>query len=172
MGKLFFTADEHYGHANIIKYCDRPYETVYEMNEDIVQRHNSVVSSNDNVIHAGDFTLQGRKKAHEYIDRLNGSHIFLRGSHDYWLPNDHQMIWEGNLCKDGFTVICHYCMRTWARSHFNSFHLYGHSHGKLAPIGKSWDIGVDNNNFYPLSVQDVIKIMDDRPDNPNRIRKE
>jgi calcineurin-like phosphoesterase family protein len=170
MGKLFFMADEHYGHANILKFCNRPYETVHEMNKDIIQRHNSVVSSNDTVIHAGDFTLN--RNAQKYIDRLNGSHIFLRGSHDYWLPKTHGMIWEGNISNNNFTVICHYCMRTWARSHFNSFHLYGHSHGRLAPIGKSWDIGVDNNNFYPLSVQDVIKIMDDRPNNPNYIRKE
>ena len=169
MGKFFFVSDEHYGHNSIIKYCDRPYETTHEMNKDIIQRHNSVVSDNDTVIHAGDFTLN--KNAQKYIDRLKGSHIFLKGSHDYWLPKEHKMIYEG-IFDASFIVICHYCMRTWARSHFNSWHLYGHSHGNLSPIGKSWDIGVDNNNFYPLSLQDIVKIMKERPDNPNYIRKE
>ena len=49
-------------------------------------------------------------------------------------------------------VVCHYAMRVWPRSHYNSWMLYGHSHGKLAPQRKQWDIGIDNNNFYPISL--------------------
>jgi calcineurin-like phosphoesterase family protein len=52
----------------------------------------------------------------------------------------------------------------------NSWQLYGHSHGKLAPIGKQWDIGVDNNNFYPVSFNKICEIMVDRPDNPNFVK--
>jgi len=49
----------------------------------------------------------------------------------------------------------------------NSWQLYGHLHGKLPPIGKQWDIGVDNNNFYPVSFNKICEIMVDRPDDPN-----
>jgi calcineurin-like phosphoesterase family protein len=62
-------------------------------------------------------------------------------------------------------------MRTWARSHYNSWQLYGHSHGKLEPIGKQWDIGVDNNNYYPVSFDQITEIMKTRPDNPNLIKR-
>jgi calcineurin-like phosphoesterase family protein len=60
-------------------------------------------------------------------------------------------------------------MRTWHRSHYNSWQLYGHSHGTLEPIGKQWDIGIDNNNYYPLSFEDIEMIMNRRPDNPNLV---
>jgi calcineurin-like phosphoesterase family protein len=67
--------------------------------------------------------------------------------------------------------VCHYAMRTWARSHYNSYQLHGHSHGRLEPIGKQWDIGVDNNDFYPVSLDGIAEIMSKRPDNPNFIGK-
>ena len=53
----FFTADEHYNHENIIFYCSRPFESVKEMNEELIKRHNLVVHDGDTVIHVGDFTL-------------------------------------------------------------------------------------------------------------------
>lgn len=166
----FFTADEHYGHANIIRYCDRPFGSVEVMDEELIRRHNSVVKSGDAVIHAGDFTLRDKVFAWNTIARLNGSHFFLVGSHDRWLPKNTPYILE-NTINGVFMVVCHYAMRTWRKSHYNSIHLYGHSHGRLDPIGKQWDIGVDNNNFYPLSFDDIVDIMKSRPDNPNLIRK-
>ena len=142
------------------------------MNEELVNRFNAVVPKDGMTIHAGDFYLGPLKNEFVYqkiVSRLNGSHIFMRGSHDKWLkgPNIPEII---ELNVEGQSIIvCHYCMRTWAKSHYNSWHLYGHSHGTLEPIGKSWDIGVDKNNFFPLSFSDVESIMSVRPDNPNLI---
>ena len=167
----FFTADFHLGHSNIIKYTNRPFDSVEEMDREIIKRFNSVVSKNDITVHAGDFTLAKREVAEEYIKQLNGQHIFLKGSHDYWLKGtkSHE-IWEKRI--DGiYVVCCHFNMRVWARSHYNSWMLYGHSHGKLEPIGKQWDIGVDNNNFYPYSFEQIKEIMKDRPDNPNLVKR-
>lgn len=64
-------------------------------------------------------------------------------------------------------ILCHYAMRVWNRSHYNSWQLYGHSHAKLEPIGKQYDVGVDNNNFYPVSMGKLERIMKSRPDNFN-----
>lgn len=164
----FFTADEHYGHKNAIKYSQRPFDTVEEMDEEIISRFNEVVSKGDITIHAGDFTLAKRDIAESYIRRLNGKHIFLRGSHDRWLNRNSPYIWERTINKQPI-VVCHYAMRTWHRSHYNSWQLYGHSHGTLEPIGKQWDIGIDNNNYYPLSFEDIEMIMNRRPDNPNLV---
>ena len=167
----FFTADEHYGHRNIIKYCNRPFKSVEEMDSEIIRRHNEKVSKNDTTIHAGDFTLsKDRAKAQDYVKRLNGNHVFLRGSHDYWLDNRYHEIWERTI-GDTHLVVCHYAMRTWARSHYKSWMLYGHSHGTLDPIGKQHDVGVDNNGFYPVSFEEIKAVMGDRPDNPNFIVK-
>jgi len=54
-------------------------------------------------------------------------------------------------------VLCHYAMRTWDRSHYGSYHLYGHSHGKLERHGWSMDVGVDCFDFYPVSLRQVIE---------------
>jgi calcineurin-like phosphoesterase family protein len=62
-------------------------------------------------------------------------------------------------------------MRVWPRSHYNSWQLYGHSHGRLEPVGKQWDVGVDNNNFYPVSFDQLVEIMKNRPDNFNLVKK-
>ena len=173
----FFTSDEHYGHRNIIKYCNRPFKDVNEMDEVIISNHNEVVSPKDTVIHAGDFTLwkdfTGVHK--KYVSRLNGNHIFLVGSHDYWLNGKlNPKRWERNISIDGkkyYFVVDHYAMRTWHKSHYNSFQLYGHSHGNLPPVGKQHDIGVDINNFYPVSDRMILKIMEGRPDNFNLVKR-
>ena len=167
----FFTADEHLGHSKIIEYSNRPFSSVEEMDHTIIANFNSVVGKGDITVHVGDFTLAKREVAEEHTKQLNGQHIFLKGSHDYWLKGtkSHE-IWEKRI--DGiYVVCCHYAMRTWARSHYNSWMLYGHSHGKLAPMGKQWDVGVDNNNFYPYSFEQIKEIMKDRLDNPNLVRR-
>ena len=63
---FFFTTDEHYGHTNIIKFCDRPFASVEEMDAEIIQRHNELIGSKDVVIHAGDFTLAKKPFAENY----------------------------------------------------------------------------------------------------------
>jgi len=164
-----FTADEHYGHENIIRYCSRPFSNIEEMDSIIIQRHNETVGKNDIVIHAGDFTLKKGDEAQYYIEQLKGNHIFLRGSHDYWLTENVPAIWEKTI-EGHRIVVLHYAMRVWACSHYNSWQLYGHSHGMLEPIGKQWDIGVDNNDFYPVSFGQIKEIMKERPDNLDFIK--
>lgn len=168
----FFTADEHYHHNNILRYCGRPFYDIEEHDVEIIKKHNSVVRPGDTVVHAGDFTLISNraKVQNDYINRLNGTHIFLKGSHDRWLHSQSCRIWEKTI-EGQFIVVCHYSMRTWHRSHYNSWQLYAHSHGKLAPQGKQHDIGVDNNNFYPLSFDEICVIMQSRPDNFNLVKR-
>jgi calcineurin-like phosphoesterase family protein len=170
----WFTADEHFSHGNIIQYCNRPFNSVYEMNETLIRNHNEVVKSDDIVIHGGDFSFVNRYElANKIIERLNGSlHIFLKGSHDKWLKVNAHDMWERNI--DGqVVVVCHYAMLVWPKSHYGSWQLYGHSHGKLdIPImGKQYDIGVDNNNFYPVSFDKIVEIMKGKKDNFNLLRK-
>jgi len=171
----FFTADEHYGHANIIKYCNRPYLNVSDMDEDMIKKFNEKVPDMNSItVHIGDFCFcKSYKEAYErYISHLNGLHVFLKGFHDNWLKgrNDIHEIWEAKI-KYKFIVACHYAMRVWPKSHYNSILLYGHSHGGLPSFGKSMDVGVDTNNFYPYSSDDILSIMNGYPDNFNLVVK-
>ena len=166
----FFTADEHYGHANIIEYCNRPFQSVQEMDDVLITNHNKIVTANDITVHIGDFCWASKQKDanKQYISKLKGNHIFLAGSHDRWLPRSSRYIWKETI-EGQLIVACHYAMRVWPNSHYNSWQVYGHSHGKLEPQGKQWDVGVDNNNFFPVSFEQLVEIMKSRPDNFNKI---
>jgi len=167
---LFFTADTHFGHINILKYCNRPFESVEEMDEELILRWNIAVGQNDIVYHLGDFSITDDIKRNRLVDRLNGKIFFIPGSHDKdprgpnWtvlspleivtLPN------IDKITKKNVRVsLCHYSMRSWYISHYGSWHLFGHHHGKLEPYGLSFDVGVDTNDFYPYSLDDVEKKM-------------
>jgi len=78
---IFLTSDEHYYHSNIIKYCNRPYSSLFEMHKDLIDRHNSFVSDNDTVYHLGDFSFN-HKKITNILNHLNGTHILICGNHD------------------------------------------------------------------------------------------
>ena len=154
----FFTSDEHLGHNRVREYSNRPFSSIEEMDDEIIKRNNEIVKDDDIVVHGGDFSLIRdqiivRKK---YVSRLKGKHIFIVGSHDYWLGKEYHEIWTKNI-NGMFIVVCHYAMRVWPRSHYGSWQLYGHSHGTLEPLKNQWDIGVDNNNFYPLNINDILK---------------
>lgn len=174
----WFTSDEHYGHKNIIKYCNRPFQNIDGMNSEIIVKHNEVVKENDIVIHIGDFTLSN--SAVIYISQLKGKHFFIRGSHDNWMNKlekkglIYHETWEKTIC--GQHIVCnHYPMTIWPRSHHGSWSLYGHVHNserhKIGSNGKQLNVGVDTNNFYPYSFEQIKELMKNKPDNINLIKE-
>jgi calcineurin-like phosphoesterase family protein len=169
MSEYFFTADEHYNHNNVIHFMNRPFQNIQAMNDTLIQNNNVIVGKDDFVIHAGDFCWKGNADFIRYLHKsLNGNHIFLRGSHDSWMNGSYHEIWEKEI-NGQHIVVCHYAMRTWGKSHWNSWQLHGHSHGKLPPQGKQYDVGVDTNSYYPVSFTDLVKIMESKDDNFDKI---
>ena len=80
----WFTSDTHFNHTNIIKYCDRPFSDVNEMNEKIIRNWNERVVPDDRVFHLGDFGLFKRdKEPRSILNRLNGNIYLIRGNHDH-----------------------------------------------------------------------------------------
>jgi len=172
---IWFTADHHFGHENIIKYCNRPFANADEMDAELIYRHNSLVGANDLVYHLGDFTLRGEGFAWQCLSKMNGQFRLLPGSHDQnWYSDDFgdkqriiaippiftiefNQYGSGNFSKP--VVLCHYAMRSWDRAHYASWHLFGHSHGKLEPYGLSFDVGVDTHDGYPWSLDEVAEKM-------------
>jgi calcineurin-like phosphoesterase family protein len=181
---IFFTSDQHFGHNNIIKYCKRPFNNINHMHEEIIRKWNSKVSPDDCVYVLGDFSFDNNSNIIEqFAYKLNGKIFLLRGDHgkiNFNIPRKLnivdpiiELVPTFPLTNIKTTItLCHWCMRVWPKSHYNSWHLYGHSHGMLSPEGKSHDVGVDNNNFYPLSLDEIIEIMKIRPDNFNMIKPE
>ena len=167
---IWFTSDTHFHHKNIIEYCNRPFTSVDEMDEALVTNWNARVGVNDTVYHLGDFLLcksRSRRGFSECLTRmiakLNGASIFLLpGNHDKVGSGDHPrlcvippLVYLPQFGPAGL-VLCHYALRVWHKSHYGSWHLYGHSHGFLPENDSaSFDIGVDANGYAPVSYDEV-----------------
>lgn len=163
MSKIFFTGDTHFGHANIIKYCKRPFSSAQEMDAMLIKNWNDVVEPGDTVYHIGDFAFDRRPE--NYLNRLNGNKHLIKGNHDKqpnikqgWASiNDYREIRvEGQII-----ILFHYACRVWNKSHKGSWQLYGHSHGTLSDDHNalSIDVGVDNHNYFPISFDEIKRIM-------------
>ena len=79
---LFFTSDTHFGHENIITFCNRPFESIEEHDRVLIQNWNSVVTPDDTVFHLGDFCFGNGYKWYEILGQLNGHIYLIRGNHD------------------------------------------------------------------------------------------
>lgn len=163
MTKTFFTSDTHFGHRNIIQYCNRPFATVEEMDEEMIRRWNEVVGQDDVVYHLGDFAM-GKNSAPKTLERLNGRKHFVWGNHDskqtrelpHW--ESAQPYLEINL--DGhFVVLCHYKFDVFNRSHRGAVQLYGHSHGSMPGNNQQIDCGVDCWDYRPVDLQTLLRGM-------------
>lgn len=188
MSNVWFTSDTHYNHANIIKYSNRPFSTVEEMNEELITRHNSLVKHNDNVFHLGDFYFGKASSASKILSRLNGKQHLIAGNHDEKIRLSEEFSKHFEWIKDYFElrvfdkesnsrqliIMCHYSFRVWNRSHHGSWSLYGHSHGNLYddPHSLSMDVGVDVNNYFPVSYDQVKERMKEKVFKPVDHHKE
>lgn len=169
--KVWFTSDNHWGHRSIISHCKRPFNSVEEMNEEMTNRWNEVVGEKDVVFHLGDFYF-GRsvEEAKHIFHSLNGKKYLIKGNHDkigLKLPWEKQFdalhlklkSFTNGRCQ-GEVFLSHYAHRVWNKSYHGVGHLYGHSHGGMDFHKRSFDIGVDCHNFYPVSWERVQEYFD------------
>ena len=167
MANTWFTADFHLGHTNIIRYCSRPFATVEEMDQAIIERLNASVRPNDVLYFLGDFCMGGQTRVRAYRQRIQCKKIFaVPGNHDKqarkleaefsWLDNLAEVSIHGQLI-----VLCHYALRVWDRSNRGSWHLYGHSHGRLPQVTNAlcMDVGVDTHDFRPWHFDEIKALM-------------
>lgn len=180
--RIFFTADTHFGHRGIIEHCNRPFATTEEMDNTLIANWNSLVGSDDDVWHLGDFAWS---KHAEYLARLNGNIRLVLGNHD-------KMSAAAKAC---FTKTCelftgrvsgnrdlpkfflfHYPMVSWPSKSFHhdaggTIHLYGHVHGRYTREGEpSMDVGVDTHNFFPYTMEEVLSTIERKRETSTRLK--
>lgn len=166
---VFFTADLHFDHTNIIKYSERPFASLEEMNETMVRNWNDTVQPGDLVYCLGDFSLGDEDRAVAFAKRLMGQKYLIFGNHDRSLRKNKdflaQWIWAKDLAQIEIgaqkIILCHYAFVTWNQSHRGSWNLHGHSHGSLKPDQGALraDVGVDCWNYTPVSFEELAKVM-------------
>jgi calcineurin-like phosphoesterase family protein len=181
MSNIFFTSDLHFGHENIIRYASRPFDSIDEMNECLVEMWNSTVTNRDHIYFLGDFSL-GLKidEIYTIIDRLKGKISIIPGNHDkellkclniYHLSGIEILppLFEWKYHKQWY-IMCHFPLCSWNRMHREkpSIHLHGHMHSSnpvtRIPINDSRytdipntyriDVGYDANKRI-LSIDEV-----------------
>ncbi len=176
---IWFTSDTHFGHRNIIKYCSRPYETTDEMDQSLINNWNKVVDKNDIIFHLGDFAFTTDRRWKELISKLNGHIYLIVGNHDQnhnpgnVVMNMFEDVQSQMLLKidNRYIYLNHYPFLTyggiWRGPENAVYQLFGHTHTcKIKNTGKDfgrmnylspyqYDVGVDNNNYTPISWNEV-----------------
>lgn len=160
-GAVWFTADTHFGHAGALSLYRRPFASVAAMNAAMVARWNEAVAPDDAVWHLGDFALRtSPEQAASLLRGLHGRKHLIRGNNDVpeisCLPEWASVADYQEISVEGHPlVLCHYAFRTWNGMAKGALNLHGHSHGRLKPLPRQTDVGVDAWDFRPIALHQV-----------------
>jgi calcineurin-like phosphoesterase family protein len=164
---IFFTADLHLGHEEVIAKRHRPFASVTEMNEALIENYNQRVTADDTVYILGDLCHRlTEEEANRLIARLNGRKILLRGNHDV---DYDPALFEGmhDFLMEDFDgrrfVMIHYALIDWPGRKKGGIHLHGHMHESRAYNEENrrnglfrYDVGVDANDYRPVSLPEIL----------------
>ncbi|GEM_PF-4278693 len=184
MQDLFLTADWHLNHFNILHHCKRPFATIEEHNETIIENVNKLPK--DAVLYnLGDLNSislhEGGKRSRDVIDQMlkqirpDIKMYVIGGNHDpemdyitFKKDGRIQNFRTTAMIKVGIHKVwlSHYPHLRWNCSYHNSFHAFGHEHGTLTQVfGRSMDVGIDCHNYAPIHVEDFIQKLAHRNNN-------
>ena len=164
MGNIFFTADPHYSHRNIIRMSRRPFDDVDDMNQTMIRNHNSVVSNDDDVFIIGDFMWSSKvAETNDLLGKLRGRKHLIVGNHDR-KPVCAASGWASTSSYKEISidnrkvVLFHYPILEWNGYWHNGLHVHGHVHGNMKPYHeRALNAGVDVNGFIPVTLQTLIQ---------------
>lgn len=187
---IWFISDTHWGHNSILTYCQRPFKDVTEMNEALIINWNKCVQPQDTIYVVGDMALCPFKEFEPMAKRLNGTKILIQGNHDHYSIGQYNKLGftvfqEVKMKIAGKTVrLSHYPYALpWYKRPFafkselrfmdrrppkieGEWLIHGHCHAKYKRVGNRLHVGVDANNFRPVSIQEIESWMS----KPNNIR--
>jgi calcineurin-like phosphoesterase family protein len=169
VGNVFFAADAHFLHKNVLQYDQRPFADVQTMGEEIIANWNRVVAPGDTVFYLGDFALGNEKPAKAIAHQLNGCIHYILGNHDSQgkINRMHRFASVEHyrriavLDPDAPTgqqdiVLSHYPMLAWDMDAHGGWMLHGHTHGSLDhqpfhQAHKIYDVALNTNYYTPVS---------------------
>lgn len=180
--RTFFASDFHFGHANVIKHCNRPFEDLAEMEFQLIRQWNEVVTSQDVVYILGDFSFYDWDMTEYILSRLKGQKFLVKGNHD----SSKMLKKVGNLGKvvsyeertfeigEETVRVCmsHFPFLSWHQMHRGAYHFHGHSHGNLMlppqlQNARIFDVGVDNlfkvfGQYRPVTLEQLVEHLRDK----------
>ena len=184
--RKFYTSDLHFGHQNIIKYSGRPYGSVEEMNEALIENWNNVVRPDDDVWVLGDVAMGKIAESLPLCKRLNGTKFLVPGNHDRcWVGNKKWTTGQKMYADAGFNIVAPTIVSSIGKKNFLMCHfpyegdshdadrytehrpkdfglpiVHGHVHEKWRVNGRQFNVGVDVNNYTPVHVDVIAEWLD------------
>lgn len=169
MANIWISSDLHIGHRKILEYSHRPFATIEEHDEALIENFNARVRPCDLLLILGDFSLAPPQLVPGYVKRFNGTKHLVAGNHDRFLKDkkrDFGFGWVGPYKEIKFnkTLYClmHYPMLSWRSSFRGSVQLHGHTH-QVDPIGdpavRRINVGVDAHQYKPVSIEEIEQIV-------------
>lgn len=176
---IWFASDYHFLHANVIKYDNRPFEDVLEMNEVLIDNWNELVDDKDIVFYLGDLSFERNgNETKKIVDQLKGKIHYILGNHDdekkiaklnrFETISDYVNLLvddEDNPRKKQGIIMMHYPILSWDKAHHGDWHLHGHCHQSLANKKieyynrKVLDVGCNGWEYKPVSYNEIKNIM-------------
>lgn len=159
---VFFTSDTHFGDPRVLRIDKRPFKTIPEHDAALIARWNETVAAGDTVWHLGDFALHvTAERIDELLGALHGEKHLITGNNDgpaTLSAKGWASIQAYAEIKVGGTalVLCHYAFRTWKNMGRGWIDLHGHSHGRLKPQTRQYDVGVDAWDYRPVALETVL----------------
>ena len=171
MSNIWFWSDPHFYHNNILRLSNRPFTSLEEMHDTLIDNFNSVVRPGDRVFCLGDFSFSNKEDTSKIFNRLNKcQHHLIRGNHDKdqveklpwnWIKDYYEL-----KASDSKLVLFHYPIYSWNGAFRGSIQLHGHSHGKVSNAGlRRVDCGVDVWDYKPVHIDEILSKVKDVPMN-------
>ncbi|MBO9102174.1 MULTISPECIES: hydrolase [unclassified Rhizobium] len=158
---IYFTADTHFADRRVLNIDRRPFLDLAAHDAALVENWNGVVGNDDEVWHLGDFMSSRGGDCDQILEKLNGRKRLIIGNNDpesvlsasRWTDTLHY----AEIEVDGqLLVLCHFPFRTWNKVGKKSINLHGHSHGRLQPLPRQYDVGVDAQGFHPRLLSELL----------------
>ena len=167
----YFISDTHFYHGNIINYCNRPFSSIEEMNNQLIENWNSIVKPTDIVYHLGDFSFGGKENLLTIKPKLNGRINIVLGNHDkyktkFYYDVGFNRVYDKPILINGFYILSHEPLE-FLNSNSCFYNIFGHVHDN--DCYKTWSsngccVCVERHNYKPVSwseIQNKIKQNDE-----------
>lgn len=167
---IYYISDLHIGHKAALRFDERPFADIKEMENEIILRWNQKVTTEDDVYILGDVFYGYKGKPADFLHQLNGRLHLITGNHDYGLLKDREAsgcfaeIDKLKMIIDNgrYVVLCHYPLIDWNKKHFGAYHVYGHVHKKIndeilfmMKQKRAYNAGCMINGYVPCTLEEL-----------------
>lgn len=159
MSKRFVVADHHFYHNNIIKYANRPFNDIDQMNNILIEKHNQMVNRNDITFVLGDFSFGNQQETRNILKKMNGRKILILGNHDvgnkaWWISVGFEDVIKYPIIINDFFILSH--KPVYLNDHMPYINIHGHLHSKKYQNSNYVCVSVESTDYYPINLETLI----------------